>query len=196
MVLPQRHYGRVTAASSRTGAPACIAYFRVVARQTDTSHFEAPCHAALPVRLDHFWVSCPLPSQTDLESHCSRFVRSRQRLTQRVVAANAARSPRRAGYRAGHLARNAAPGSRGTDGWSGRGRRRRAGVARDRSCAVAQGGLEDPPCRPPRSSGIRFDSQSVVYGGPEFLFASQVALRRLNRYVPQEKLDLVQFSTR
>ena len=58
----------------------------------------------------------------------------------------------------------------------------------------AQGGLKNPPCRRPGSRGIRFDSQSVVHSRPELLFASQVALGRLNRYVPQEKLDLVQFS--
>src|SRR5262245_45576157 len=45
------------------------------------------------------------------------------------------------------------------------------------------------------SRGVRFDSQAVVYGAPQLLLASKVALRRLDRDMTQKKLDLVQFST-
>lgn len=46
------------------------------------------------------------------------------------------------------------------------------------------------------SIGVRFDSQSIVHCRPELLFASQIAFGGLNRNVPQQKLDLVQFPTR
>ena len=62
------------------------------------------------------------------------------------------------------------------------------------------------PCRPGRieasalavvwSSGIGFDSQSVVHGNPELLLASEVALRRLDGDVAEQELDLIQFATR
>jgi hypothetical protein len=45
-------------------------------------------------------------------------------------------------------------------------------------------------------SSIRLDTQPIVHGGPELLLASQIALGRLNRHMPQEKLDLVQLSAR
>jgi hypothetical protein len=61
---------------------------------------------------------------------------------------------------------------------------------------VAQGGLNHPPWRCARSSGIRFDSQAVVHGHPELLLASEVALRRLDGDMAQEELDLVKFATR
>ena len=48
-------------------------------------------------------------------------------------------------------------------------------VAANRSCLVAQGGLKRPPWPWGRSSGIRLDSQSVVYRDPELLLASKVA---------------------
>jgi hypothetical protein len=44
------------------------------------------------------------------------------------------------------------------------------------------------------SRGIRFDAQAVVHGVPELLVAPEVALRRLNRDMPEEELDLVQFT--
>ena len=37
--------------------------------------------------------------------------------------------------------------------------------------------------------------ESVIHSVTEFLFAAQVAFRRLNGDVPQEKLDLFQFAT-
>jgi hypothetical protein len=53
-----------------------------------------------------------------------------------------------------------------------------------------------PPWRWSGSRGIGFDSQSVVHGSPELLLASEVALCRLNRDVPEQELNLVQFATR
>ena len=50
--------------------------------------------------------------------------------------------------------------------------------------------------RPTSRGGIQFDAEPIVYGAPELLFASQVPLRRLDRYVAQEKLDLLEFATR
>jgi hypothetical protein len=44
------------------------------------------------------------------------------------------------------------------------------------------------------SRSVRLDSQSVIHGSAEFLFARQVALCRLNRHMTPKKLDLVQFS--
>ena len=64
----------------------------------------------------------------------------------------------------------------------------------DRPCLVAKGGLKSPP-RSQQSSGIRFNSHSVVHGGPKLLLASEVTLRRLNGYVAKQKPDLVEFST-
>ena len=66
----------------------------------------------------------------------------------------------------------------------------------DDSPLVAQGGLKDPLWRRCRSSGIRFDSQSVVHRDSELLFASEVALRRLDRDVAKQKVDLIQFAAR
>jgi hypothetical protein len=45
-----------------------------------------------------------------------------------------------------------------------------------------------------RSTGIGFDSQSVVYSGSELLFASEVALRGLDGDVSEQELDLIQFA--
>ena len=44
------------------------------------------------------------------------------------------------------------------------------------------------------SSGIRLDAQAVVHRAPKRLLAPEVALGRLNRDVPEEELDLVQFA--
>jgi hypothetical protein len=44
------------------------------------------------------------------------------------------------------------------------------------------------------SSGIRLDAQAVVHRAPKLLLAPEVALGRLNRDVPEEELDLVQFA--
>jgi hypothetical protein len=46
------------------------------------------------------------------------------------------------------------------------------------------------------SSGIRFDAQSVVYSGSELLLAAKVAFRRLDRYVAEQELNLIEFPTR
>src|SRR5439155_18337926 len=46
-----------------------------------------------------------------------------------------------------------------------------------------------PPWRWRRSSGIRFDSQSVVHGDPELLLGSEVALGRLDGDVSEQELD-------
>jgi len=54
--------------------------------------------------------------------------------------------------------------------------------------------LKHPPWRQARSSGIRFDSQSVVHGRRSFCFASEVALRRLDGDVAEQELDLIQFT--
>jgi hypothetical protein len=47
-----------------------------------------------------------------------------------------------------------------------------------------------------RSSGIGFNSQSVVHGNPELLLASEVALRRLDGDVAEQELDLIQLPAR
>jgi len=44
------------------------------------------------------------------------------------------------------------------------------------------------------SRGIGFDSQSIVHGNSKFLFASEVALGRLDGHVTEQKLDLIQFA--
>ena len=49
-----------------------------------------------------------------------------------------------------------------------------------------------PPWREACSRAVRLDTQSVVHRVSKVLFASEVSLSRLNRYVPQEELDLVQ----
>jgi hypothetical protein len=60
---------------------------------------------------------------------------------------------------------------------------------------VAQGGLKDPAWRSHRSSGIGFDSQSVVHRNPELLLASKIALRCLDGDVSEQELDLIEFAT-
>ena len=50
------------------------------------------------------------------------------------------------------------------------------------------------PGAPVWSSCVRFDSQSVVHGNPEFLLGSEQALRRLDGDVAQQELDLVEFA--
>jgi hypothetical protein len=62
------------------------------------------------------------------------------------------------------------------------------------SRVVAQGGLKHPPWRHSWSSGIRFDTQSVVHGNPQLLLASKVALRRLDGDVAEHELNLIQFA--
>ena len=59
---------------------------------------------------------------------------------------------------------------------------------------VAQGGLMHPPWRWSGSSGIRFDSQSVVHGNPELLLASEVAFGCLDGDVAEQELDLIKFA--
>jgi hypothetical protein len=66
----------------------------------------------------------------------------------------------------------------------------------DRSCLVAQGGLKDPPWRWRRSSAIRLNSQVVVHRDPELLLASATTLRRLDRDVAEQELDLIEVAAR
>jgi hypothetical protein len=42
---------------------------------------------------------------------------------------------------------------------------------------------------------IRFNTHSIVDGKAQFLFAAEVAFRRLDRGMPKQKLDLIQLST-
>jgi hypothetical protein len=65
-----------------------------------------------------------------------------------------------------------------------------------KSRVVAQGGLMHPPRRWSGSSGIGFDSQSVVHRNPELLLASKIALRCLDGDVSEQELDLIEFATR
>ena len=44
------------------------------------------------------------------------------------------------------------------------------------------------------SRGIGFNAHAVVHRVPELLFAPEVALGCLNRDMPEEELDLVQFA--
>ena len=44
------------------------------------------------------------------------------------------------------------------------------------------------------SRGIGFNAQTVVDGVPELLLTPEVALGRLDRDVPKDELDLVQFA--
>jgi len=48
------------------------------------------------------------------------------------------------------------------------------------------------PRRPVR--GVGFQPHRVVDGTAQLLFAPEVALRRLNRDIPEETLDLIQFA--
>jgi hypothetical protein len=52
----------------------------------------------------------------------------------------------------------------------------------------------DPPRPRVGSSGVGLDAHPVVHRVPELLFAPEVALGCLNRDVPKEELDLVQFA--
>lgn len=42
---------------------------------------------------------------------------------------------------------------------------------------------------------LRFNSEPVVDGTPKFLLASEVTLRGLDRHVPEQESNLVQFAT-
>src|SRR3954467_14006572 len=42
----------------------------------------------------------------------------------------------------------------------------------------------------------RFDANAIIDGRTNSLFAAKIALRCLNGYVPQKKLNLIQFATR
>ena len=59
---------------------------------------------------------------------------------------------------------------------------------------VAQGGPGVRPASGFESRRARLDAQPVVYGVPKLLFAPEVTLGRLDRDVPEQKLDLVQFA--
>jgi hypothetical protein len=51
------------------------------------------------------------------------------------------------------------------------------------------------PSVPTRFDSLcRFDADAIIHGLPESLFASQVALGRLYRYVPQQELNLFQLA--
>ena len=56
--------------------------------------------------------------------------------------------------------------------------------------------MTHPPWRWAGSSGIGFDSQSVVHGNPELPLASKVSLRYLDGDVSEQELDLIQFVAR
>jgi hypothetical protein len=43
------------------------------------------------------------------------------------------------------------------------------------------------------SSGIGFDAQSVVHSDPELLLTAKIALRRLDRHVAEQELNLIEF---
>jgi hypothetical protein len=48
--------------------------------------------------------------------------------------------------------------------------------------------------RPKRSSGVWLDSKAIVDGASQSLLASKIAFRRLDRDVPQEESNLIQFA--
>ena len=56
------------------------------------------------------------------------------------------------------------------------------------------GRMLDPPWLTVRSRRIRLDPEPVVHGVSEFLFTAEVTLGRLNRDVPEEELNLVEFA--
>jgi hypothetical protein len=68
------------------------------------------------------------------------------------------------------------------------------GRCQDHSALVAQGGLEHPPCRRCVSSGIRFDSQSVVHGSAASACIPSSVLSSGSTRAPTET-GLVQFYT-
>jgi len=51
------------------------------------------------------------------------------------------------------------------------------------------------PSTRPISSRCRLDSDLVIYGGGNTLRAAEVALSRLDRHMPEEKLNLLQFTS-
>jgi hypothetical protein len=56
-------------------------------------------------------------------------------------------------------------------------------------------GLKPLPKSAPNSSeGL--NSEPIIHRVPESLFASQIFFRRLHRYMPEKKLDLLQFASR
>jgi hypothetical protein len=70
----------------------------------------------------------------------------------------------------------------------------RASVGIDGSRLVAFGRIEASVLNVVRVKRRRADSQSVVHGNPELRLASQVALRRLDRPVTEQELNLIQFA--
>ena len=42
--------------------------------------------------------------------------------------------------------------------------------------------------------GVGFEPHRVVHGAPQLLRAAEIAFRRLNRDMPEEKLDLIEFA--
>jgi hypothetical protein len=54
--------------------------------------------------------------------------------------------------------------------------------------------LKHPPWHPYPSSGVRLDSQAIVHRELQLLLAAEVLLRRLNRDVSKQELNLVQLS--
>ena len=58
-------------------------------------------------------------------------------------------------------------------------------------CGSIAGGPLDSLALGPR---LRFNSEPVVDGPPEFLLTSEVTFRGLDRHVPEQELNLVQFA--
>ena len=69
-------------------------------------------------------------------------------------------------------------------------------VAADYSPSGHQGRIfrRNPPLEHGSHRRTGLDPEPIIDGTPQFLFASQVAFRRLNRNVPQEELDLIEFA--
>jgi len=53
----------------------------------------------------------------------------------------------------------------------------------------------DPPLENGSCRRTGLDPEPIVDGIPQLLFASQVAFRRLNRNVPEEELNLIEFAS-
>ena len=60
---------------------------------------------------------------------------------------------------------------------------------------MGQGGSSIRPAFGGKSGGIGLDAQAVVHGAAQLLFAPQITFGGLNRYMPEEELNLIQFAT-
>jgi hypothetical protein len=69
---------------------------------------------------------------------------------------------------------------------------------REKQVTIGRQGRIFQPIRPWKNGSHRrtgLDPEPIVDGTLQLLFASQVAFRRLNRNVPQEELNLIEFAT-